>query len=109
MMRSFIERTSVSLALVLASAGASGCIPQPRAAVSLKVSAAPKTPSDAVVTIDEQYVGPLAFVAAHGVRLPEGRHRISVERPGYFPFDVDVTAEGTDPIQLQVAMVPIPD
>ena len=41
--------------------------------------------------------------------LVKGKHRITVERPGYFPYDADVTAEGTDPILLKVALVPIPD
>ena len=52
MMRSFIERASLAAALTLGAAPVAGCIPQPRAAVSLKVSAAAKTPSDAVVTIE---------------------------------------------------------
>jgi hypothetical protein len=86
-----------------------GCMRELRPAVSLRVVAASKTPSDAVVTIDDQYLGPLAFVAAHGVRLPEGKHRISVERPGYFPFDRTVDAQGTEPIRLDVALIPIPD
>jgi hypothetical protein len=102
-------KRALVLSLVLAAVPLAGCFPNLRAAVSLEVAYTKKTPGDAVVTIDEQYVGPLAFVAAHGVRLPEGKHRISVERPGYFPFDADVTAEGTDPIKLEVALVPIPD
>jgi hypothetical protein len=108
-MKPAVRQRALLAALLLSVASAGGCIREPRAAVSLKVAYAGKTPGDAVVTIDEQYIGPLAFVAAHGVRLPEGKHRITVERPGYFPYDADVTAEGTDPILLKVALVPIPD
>jgi hypothetical protein len=105
-----MKRFLASVALVtLTGLASTGCMMELRPAVSLKVVPAAKTPSDAVVTIDEQYIGPLAFVAAHGVRLPEGKHRISIERPGYFPYDADVIAEGTDPIRLDVALVPIPD
>jgi hypothetical protein len=85
-----------------------GCGPQPRAAVSMSMSYAKKTPPDASVSIDEQYIGPLGYVAAHGVRLPEGEHRISVTKAGFFPWDRLVTA-GRDPIKLEVTLEPIPD
>ena len=35
-------------------------------------------PRDASVSIDEEYIGPLGIVAARGVRLPVGEHRITV-------------------------------
>ena len=79
-----------------------------RAAVSLKVSRTAETPRDASVTIDEEYIGPLYYVAAHGVRLPVGQHRITVEKDGYFPWDQLVEAD-RQPIQLEVKLVPIPD
>jgi hypothetical protein len=85
-----------------------GCGPQPRAAVSLSVAYAKPTPADASVSIDEQYIGPLGYVSAHGVRLPEGEHRISVTKAGYFPWDRLVTA-GRDAIKLDVVLEPIPD
>jgi hypothetical protein len=85
-----------------------GCGPQPVAAVSMSMSYAKKTPADASVSIDEQYVGPLGYVAAHGVRLPEGEHRISVTKAGYFPWDRLVVAD-TNPIKLEVTLEPIPD
>ena len=95
-------------ALTIAAACAAGCVPQPRAAVSLRVVRQDKTPRDASVTIDEEYIGPLGYVAAHGVRLPTGEHRISIEREGYFPYDVAVVA-GRDAIQLNVKLVRVPD
>jgi hypothetical protein len=85
-----------------------GCGPQPIAAVSMSMSYAKNTPADASVSIDEQYVGPLGYVAAHGVRLPEGEHRISVTKAGYFPWDRLVVAD-TSPIKLDVTLEPIPD
>ena len=63
---------------------------------------------DAQVTIDDQAVGVLAFVASRGVALPPGRHRITVEKPGYFPWDALVEAT-REPVHLQIALVPIPD
>ena len=85
-----------------------GCGPQPRAAVSMSMAYAKGTPGDASVSIDEQYIGPLGYVAAHGVRLPEGEHRISITKAGYFAWDRLVTA-GRDPIKLEVTLEPIPD
>ena len=68
----------------------------------------PKTPGNASVIIDEQYVGPLAYVAGRGVRVSAGEHRISIEKDGYFPYDQLVEAEnGT--INLEVELTPIPD
>ena len=104
----------VALRLVLVAALATpvlsvtGCLRDPRTAVSLAVVRKPKTPADATVIIDEEYVGPLAYVAARGVRLPVGTHRITVEREGYFPYDTIVVAD-RKPILLQVKLTPVPD
>ena len=80
-----------------------------RAAVTLKLRAPIKqTPRDASVIIDEEYVAPLWMVAARGVRLPVGTHRITVQKEGYFPWDKLVVADRL-PITLDVELVPIPD
>jgi PEGA domain len=80
-----------------------------RAAVTLRLQAPTKqTPRDASVIIDEEYVAPLWLVAARGVRLPVGTHRITVQKEGYFPWDKQVTADRL-PITLDVELVPIPD
>jgi hypothetical protein len=101
-------RAALALALGAAPVLITGCIHQPRAAVSLAVVRHAKTPADASVTIDEEYIGLLGYVAAHGVRLPLGEHRITVERDGYFPYDATVVA-GSAPIRLDIELVPIPD
>lgn len=68
------------------------------------------SPPDARVTVDDQHLGALAFVARRGVALPPGRHRVTVEKPGYFPFDRLVVAEeGDPPIELRVTLEKIPD
>jgi len=75
--------------------------------VSLRMSGAP---ADARVTVDDLIVGSLDMVEARGVALPPGKHRISVEAPGYFPFDTIVDAkEGEKLVRLQAKLVPIPD
>jgi len=74
---------------------------------SLRMTGAPL---DALVTIDEEMVGPLSVVAARGVALPEGTHQVTVTAPGYFPSDQLVKAdpERARRIDLEVNLVPIP-
>ena len=86
----------------------SSCQTGERPAVSLSLERSAKSPSDAAVTIDEEYIGPLGYVAARGVRLPAGKHRITIEKHGYFPWDRLVEA-GTAPVHFDVTLEPIPD
>lgn len=68
------------------------------------------TPPDARVIIDDRPMGSLGFVSRHGVALPPGQHRVTIEKPGFFPVDKLVEAkEGSGPIQLDVALIPIPE
>jgi len=79
-----------------------------RSAVHLSMARAVATPRDASVYIDEEFVGLLGVVAARGVRLPEGEHRISVEKVGYFPWDRLVVSD-RKPLYLTVELRKIPD
>ena len=96
--------------LVLVALAATACGPSLTggAAVTLKLKRTPETPRNASVSIDETYIGPLSVVASHGVRLPVGTHRITIEKDGYFPFDRLVTADRDD-IPLVVKLEPVPD
>jgi hypothetical protein len=95
----------IAAAALLVASGCAGTAP-PRT-TSLKMSGAPR---DASVTVDDQYLGALVYVAAHGVALPPGKHRITVEKAGYFPWDKLVEAsDGDPPLQLDVALTKIPD
>jgi hypothetical protein len=80
-------------------------IPYSAETVSLRVQG---NVPDAQVTIDDIPIGALGYVAAHGVALPPGKHRVTVERAGYFPWDAVLEAQD-EPIHLQVKLVPIPD
>lgn len=101
-----VSRKQALLALALWPLAA--CDSGARAAVTLKLARGNMTPADASVYIDEEYVGPLGYVAARGVRLPVGEHRITVTKEGYFPWDRLVVAD-RQPIQLDVRLEPIPD
>lgn len=91
---------------ILAASAVTSC--GPKASFRLQLERTKRTPPDASVTIDEVYVALLGEVSARGVRLPEGEHRVTVERDGYFPWDRIVVSDGK-PIQLEVDLVPIPD
>ncbi len=68
------------------------------------------TPPTATVIIDEEALGTLDFVGAHGVALPPGVHHVTVKAAGYFPSDREVNAEaGSPPVRLEVTLTPIPD
>lgn len=100
----------VRLLAVVALLGAAGCW---RAAspptTSLRLSAA-TTPKAAKVTVNDQPIGSLDFVMKRGVALPPGKHRITVEAPGYLPWDAEVDAgENGGLVKLDVVLVPIPD
>ena len=105
-------RTAVVLALVWgAFAGVlAACQPAQSASqptVSLRLRG---TPAGATVIIDEEALGTLDFVAAHGVALPPGVHHVTVKANGYFPSDVAVDAQpGSAPVVLAIALVPVPD
>ena len=90
-----VERRELAAALaLLLILSLTSCEPGVgRPAVSLSLAREAKSPRDAAVLIDEEYIGPLGYVAARGVRLPIGKHRITVEKPGYFPWDRLVEAD----------------
>ena len=77
-------------ACVVAATALTAC-GQPREpkTVSMRMVGAPPNAS---VTIDDIFVGRLDTVAARGVALPVGTHRVSVEAPGYLPWDKVVEA-----------------
>jgi hypothetical protein len=66
------------------------------------------SPPDATVTIDDRIVGRLDMVSARGVAVPPGKHRVSVERDGYLPWDKIVEA-GDAPLVLDVQLQRVPD
>ena len=101
-------RNAARVAMVAMMMTIAGCIQQPRAAVSVSFQRPSKDVRDAAVIIDEEYIGPLGYIAHHGIRLPVGEHRITVEKEGYFPYDTIVEAD-REPIHLAIELVPVPD
>jgi hypothetical protein len=80
----------------------------PRAVVPLSLQRSRTTPRDASVIVDEEYIGPLFLVITQGLRLPVGKHRVTVTKEGYFPWDRMVEADRS-PVALAVELVPIPE
>jgi hypothetical protein len=98
-----VTRFSALAALAALAACAAAGPTQPTVSFRLRGG-----PPDATVTIDDQFVGPLNVVMARGVALSPGSHRVSVESPGYLPYDKLIEAKDR-PVQLDVQLVPIPD
>jgi hypothetical protein len=107
-----IVKRAASALLVAACAAlapaSSGCGPSgPPPTVSMRMAGGPP---EARVTVDENYINTLAVVEKRGIALPVGTHRITVEAPGYFPWDQIVSAkEGDAPIKLSVQLMRIPE
>jgi hypothetical protein len=97
-------------AVVLMGILVASCMPaaQPlRPTVSLRLTG---SPADATVVVDEQNIGTLDYVAAHGVALPPGVHHLTIQAPGYFPWDREVEAKlGMPPIRFDVVLSAVPD
>jgi hypothetical protein len=90
---------------LLAVGLAAGCAPTyGQAPVSLRMKGGPP---DATVVVDDQPIAPLVVVQKRGLSLRPGRHRITVERDGYFPWDMAIDADEA-PISLDVQLVKIP-
>jgi hypothetical protein len=108
-MTEFFGRMVLSGAL-LAGVASTACGPARAPAqptISLRVRG---TPASATVVVDEEALGTLDFVSAHGVALPPGLHHVTIKANGYFPSDQAVDARpGSAPVQLEVALVPVPD
>ncbi len=103
-------RAAIAALGALAVLGATACGP-PRTPAVPTVSLRMKgTPADAVVIIDDQVLGSLELVMAHGVALPVGVHHVTVKADGYLPWDKEVDAkEGSGMVRLDVALTPVPD
>ena len=99
-------RAPIAVAILTAATALAACLPAHDArTVSLRLRG---NVADASVTVDDRYVGALAYVAKRGVALPPGPHRVTVERAGYFAWDrlVDAKAE---PVLLEVKLELVPD
>jgi len=95
----------LAAAVALAACGP----PQAPRTVSMRMQAASGPPA-ASVTVDDQFVGTLEMVTQRGVALPPGTHRVTVEAPGYLPWDKLVEAkDGAGSVRVDVKLVPIPD
>lgn len=79
-----------------------------RKAVDFRIEASSTAPAKALVYIDEEYVGNLQEVARRGVRLPEGWHRVLVQKSGYYPYEKRVLSD-RKPIVLAVEMLRLPE
>ncbi len=102
-----IARELVAVALLSLGVGCAGARPP---TTSLRFAPARGSPPAARVIIDDQELGPLVYVTEHGVAMPPGKHRITIEADGYLPWDQEVEAGPNGGLlKLDVTLVKKPD
>ncbi len=71
---------------------------------SLRVTAVPET---ARVFIDERFAASARVMDVHAQELRPGRHRLTVEAPGYFPHDLMLDLpSGETHVEIELRPVP---
>jgi hypothetical protein len=67
-------------------------------------------PDDALVHINDRYVGKLGRLEKQGIKLRPGDYRVTVDAVGYFPDDqlVTIVAE-QQPTPLKIELEEVPD
>lgn len=64
-------------------------------------------PPAALVQVDESFVGAARVLDKRPERLLPGKHRVTVEAPGYFPHDLELDlAPGVTTIELKLRKMP---
>ena len=95
-------RAVLGVTALLAACG--GAKPVPTQPATLRVVAEPAT---ATVQVDERFVGAARVLDAHPAPLTAGKHRVTLEAPGYFPHDLEVTlAPGVTTVEVKLRAVP---
>lgn len=104
-MRRLAKSLALSVALSLAA-----CASAKPPTTSLRLAPAADAPRNARVVIDDQELGPLGYVTKHGVAMPPGKHRITIEADGYLPWDQEVDAGPSGGLlELDVKLIRRPD
>ncbi len=101
----FAARVSACALVVLAACAPPEAEAPVAKTVSLRMTG---SPPQATVTIDDILVGQLNVVAARGVAMPVGVHHISVEAPGFLPWDKEVKARDAA-VKVEAVLEKIPD
>ncbi len=84
------KRLLLSLLVIATACGNEASHPK-REVTSLRFEADGAVARKAIVTVDDQAIGALDFVIARGIAVPRGNHRVTVEAPGYFPWDASLS------------------
>ncbi len=99
-----MSRLGLALLSVGAATAASGC---GGATTLLRFQG---SPDDALVTINDRYIGKLGRLEKSGVLLEAGEYRVTIEQVGYFPQDQLVVIDGErPPPPVVVELTEVPD
>jgi hypothetical protein len=99
-LRTFV--LALPLALSIVGCGAAQRPELPRAQLRTVVE-----PPEAAVQVDERFVGAARVLDKRPARLPEGKHRVTIEAPGYFPHDLEVALPaGVTTLEVKLRAIP---
>ncbi len=104
-----MKRLYAVVSALCVACGGPATVPHPTPSIGvLVIKVDGQVPERSQVAIDDQAMGPLDFVAARGVSLPVGAHRMTVTAPGYLPFDrgFDLASKR---VVVTVALRQVPD
>ena len=83
------------------------CATTPRASPKTALLRTVVEPPSAIVQVDEQFAGAARVLDTRPSAQLPGKHRVTVEAPGYFPHDLDVElAVGVTTVQVKLRKVP---
>ena len=64
-------------------------------------------PANAVVQVNEQFVGAARVLDKQPVKLKPGKKRVTIEAPGYFPHDLELDLPaGVTTIDIKLRPIP---
>ena len=98
-----IRRITILAAVVLLTAGCGPGAPPPISVPTGGLSVRGQ-PADAMLFIDDRYVGTVGGLKGRPLPLPEGVHRIEVRRDGYFAHFAEVTVARGVQQRLEVTL-----
>ena len=99
-----LRHKSLLLVALIGAVLTCGCPSQPK--VLLRFGGGP---TDALVTINDRYIGKLGRLSRRGIKLPPGQYRVTVEQTGYFSLDRLVQVDEGSNVTVTVELQQVPD
>jgi len=97
-----------SIAIVITALLAPACAGTQRANENTASLRTIVVPANAVVQVDEQFAGSARALDKRPLAVRPGKHRVTVEAPGFFPHDLEVDlAPGVTTVEVKLRKTPL--